>query len=191
VWSEKPLLISSSFKYVVDWSRDGTSVLFNQQDGASPVSSLWVLSTREQVPTQYLRTGFHLERARLSPDSRWVAYDSDESGRAEVYVQTYPDPGTRYQVSVAGGTRPRWATNGRELFYVAAAGTIMAAPIQLGRSNAIGTAKALFSLSAKDDSDLEYEVAPDGQRLLITTVIRPPVRSPITVVMNWSAGLTK
>ena len=157
------------------------------------VDNLWTLPLDGSgVPQRYLSSEFNKAEARFSPNARWVAYQSNESGIDQVFVQSFPDPATRYQVSSAGGTRPRWRHDGKELFYLSPDGTLMAVTIRSNGGLEVGTPTMLFRTSTtKDAPAVNFEVAPDGQRFLIAEVVSQPSRSPITVQLNWNPFLKK
>ena len=129
----------------------------------------------------------------LSPDGRWLAYASDESGRYEVYVQSFPGGGGKRQVSTGGGNGPRWRRDGRELFYYAADGKLMAAQVRSGESFEAGAAVSLFEFRAGTlrSTFAPYAVTADGQRFLINAVVETEPNAPLTVVVNWAAGVKK
>ena len=112
-----------------DWSRDGRIVLFNSRDPKSG-SDIWALPL-DGKPFPIVQTAFDEQAAQFAPDGHWIAYQSNESGVAEVYVRPFPGPGERFAVSIGGGTQVRWGRDGKELFYVARDGQLMAVPIQL------------------------------------------------------------
>jgi len=184
---DEPLVISDTGKFLLDWSSDGAFLLFSEQEGAEGIGNLWVLSLDgKSAPRPYLRTRFHKSEARFSPDAHWVAYQSDEAGRQEIYIQSFPHAVTRYQVSTTGGTVPRWRPDGKELFYLAPDATMMAATVTTTIPLKIGTPSPLFSIpSTTLLSEGSFEVAPDGQRFLIADLVEA-VRTPITVVLNWA-----
>ena len=126
----------------------------------------------------------------FSPDGRWVAYQSDESGRYEIYVRAFPGPGGQWQISTAGGIQPRWRPGGRELYYIAPDGTLMAAPVGVnGATIEAGRPVALFRTRIVGVGDIglgtNYDVSRDG-RFLINTVIDDAAVSPITILQNWT-----
>lgn len=133
---------------------------------------------------------------RFSPDGRWIAYLSDESGRPEVFVSPFPGPGPRVRISTAGGTQPRWRADGRELLYISASDNkLMAAAVNgTGSAFAVGTITALFDVSrragARNPYSYQYDVMPDGKRFLFNYIVRQQeLNTPITIVTNWDAAL--
>ena len=131
--------------------------------------------------------------AQFSPDGRWLAYESDESGRSEVYLRPFPGPGTRTQVSTGGGAQVRWRRDGRELFYVDLNGGLTAVPIgPSSRSDTleVGAPALLFraplSEAVPRASGPLYMVSRDGQRFLIDAVVDDEGLSPISVILNWT-----
>ncbi len=132
---------------------------------------------------------------QLSPDGRWVAYASDESGRAEVYVQTFPASGGKWQISTGGGDAPQWRRDGRELFYLSPDKTLMAVAIAAGDTLEPGSPVALFPTRVPTGSltsDRNHlVVAADGQRFLVNNLIDEGNPSPITFVLNWAANLKR
>ena len=135
---------------------------------------------------------------QFSPDGRWVAYQSDETKPAQIYVQPFWGPGGKWQVSTAGGSQPRWRRDGNELFYVAADNRLMAVPIAVGADPStlkVGAAVPLFrtrlaSGTSINPSEPQYAVASDGRRFLMNLSVEGAA-SPITVVLNWDAALKK
>ncbi|HEV2201501.1 MAG TPA: hypothetical protein VGR73_16905 [Bryobacteraceae bacterium] len=136
---------------------------------------------------------------QLSPDSRWMAFTSDRSGRREVYVRPFPPGDGEWTISIAGGEQPRWRGDGKELFFVAADGKMMAVPVKAVAgtkpSFEAGTPVALFDAhmaQASINNLIEYDVTADGKRFLITTASGAGAASPpLTVVTNWNAEVKK
>jgi Tol biopolymer transport system component len=138
-----------------------------------------------------MQTSFSESVAAFSPDNRWVAYASDESGRNEVYVAPFPGPGGKWQVSTAGGNWPRWRRDGREIFYMAPDNRLMVATVDgQGSGFQISAVQALFETRARINQRAMYDVTPDGQSFLINTIVEQAVQ-PITLVVNWPALLKK
>ena len=191
---EEPLFTFDRPAALADWSRDGRFLVFTMR-GEKSLSDLWVLPLSDnRRPAPFLETAFNKTQAQISPDGRWIAYTSYESGGDEVYVQGFPTPGSKRQVSTAGGVQPRWRSDGKELFYLAPDQRLMAVPVASGAALEIGAAAPLFKTrlipqgSQSIGLSTRYAVSPDGQRFLC---IVPPDDSgpPITVVLNWMAAL--
>jgi len=135
----------------------------------------------------FITTPLDERRARLSPDGRWLAYDADPSGLAEVFVQPFPGPGGKWQVSTAGGTQAAWRSDGKEMYYLAPDRTLMAAPVEAkGNSFAVGTPKPLFRCDLPVRSGrLRFSPNPDGQGFIMATAARDVSSPPIQVIVNW------
>ncbi len=131
---------------------------------------------------------FNEQDGVFSPDGRWVAYVSDESGRNEVYVQAFPLSGAKWQISTGGGAEPDWRKDGTEIFYLAADRNLMAVPIKLGATLDAGVPRTLFPIPMTQGSHT-FAVANDGQRFLVRASARSDRTGPITVVLNWQAGV--
>jgi serine/threonine protein kinase/Tol biopolymer transport system component len=179
---------------LTDWSRDRRRLLF-QTRGEGNQDDVWVLPLDPgQAAFPYLRTRFSERQARFSPDGRWVAYCSDESGRPEVYVQPLPSTGAKWQISNDGGHEPSWRRDGRELFYLSSDRRLMAVPVRLAADVTVGAASELFRVprDAPFDSRISYAPAADGQRFLVNVAAPDRVRLPMfetRVVVNWPATL--
>ena len=184
-----------------DWSPDGQFVIYSRRDPRSQ----WDLWLKPMSPegsrteTPFLSTAANEHLAQFSPDGRWVAYVSDESGTNEVYVESFPKRGTREQMSNGGGSQPRWKADGRELFYLSADGHLMSVAVNPGTRLEPGKPSILFKSRIFDVFGAEnngynwnYAVAPDGNRFLITTVTDESATIPTTtVVLNWLARLRR
>jgi WD40-like Beta Propeller Repeat len=143
------------------------------------------LSSGSALP--FAQTRFDEREAHFSPDSRWIAYASNETGRSEVYVQSFPPSGFKMRVSSEGGREPRWREDGRELFYLAADGFLMSVPVTAGRGLEAGIASPLFDTpwdSWNLANTLMYDVSSDGQRFLFAC-IGDDAEPAITVIFNW------
>jgi Tol biopolymer transport system component len=195
--SEQRVTESPNAQYPADWSRDARLLLY-YEIAPDTQRDLWVLPvTPDGQPEAgakarpYLRTRFNEWGGRFSPERspRWVAYSSDESGRDEVYVQGFPEPRGKFQISTGGGQYPEWSNDGRELYYVSADGKLMAAGVKLGAdSPAPSTPRELFALAARANAS-PYSVAPDGKRFLVAAPVGGA--QPLEVVVNWTALLKK
>jgi dipeptidyl aminopeptidase/acylaminoacyl peptidase len=158
-------------------------------DRADTRQDVWVLPLQPKgEPIPIARTNANESRPRFSPDGRWIAYESDESGRNEVYVQPIPPTGGKSQVSTKGGTFPIW--RGRELFFVDDQNTVVAVPVAAsGTTVSFGPPSSLFSMQrAMGFSGMTYDVTEDGRTFLVRTLLDPP-RQPIWVMLNWPARL--
>ena len=188
---ERMLPVKRDFGSLVldHWSSDGRYLLFELFDHSTVIRDLWFMQVAaDEQPRVFLRTLFNKIDAQFSPDGRWVAYASDDSGTFEVYVQSFPDPRRKWQVSTNSGKRPRWRRDGRELFYLTASDTLMAVPIDSGTAFSAGTPKALFeSPNAGKGIKSRYDVDPGGERFLFDAVAQGATPPAITVVLNWTA----
>jgi Tol biopolymer transport system component len=193
---EERLLKSSLVQHPTDWSRDGRFVAFSMLDRKTQWD-LWMLpmnsqtASGERVPVPLLQTPFNEYNGRLSPDGRWMAYQSDESGVWEIYVREVATSteSARRQLSMDGGVWPVWRRDGRELFYMAADGTLMTVAVKLGRDLESSAPRALFKTKVAElwNPIRNYSVARDGQRFLINTRVDEASSPPITVTLNWPA----
>jgi hypothetical protein len=172
-----------------DWSRDSKYILFAKEN------ELWFLSWPERVAKRLLQGKWTVRNAQFSPDGRWMAYASNETGRMEIYVSTFPSGSGKWQVSSAGGQEPRWRQDGKELFYVSADGKMMAVPVKTGASFEAGSPVALFQahrrqpISAQDV--FSYDVSGDGQRFLIITKLDEANAPPLSIALNWASEMEK
>jgi dipeptidyl aminopeptidase/acylaminoacyl peptidase len=183
-----------------DTTRDGRLLLY-QIPGPKTDQDLWFApqpsdgSVVDAKPYPYLHSEFDEKHGRFSPDGRWVAYTSNESGRDEVYVQSVPLSGAKFQISSGGGIEPHWRKDGTELFYIAEDRALMAVPVKPASSPAeplqIGQPQRLLSVPLLDTFIVgrTYEVSNDGQRFLLRTPASGATAPPLTVVLDWQAQL--
>ena len=202
VGSEELLLESAQEKDPSGWSRDGRFLLYQSSDPQGSLD-IWVLPMEgDRKPFPFLKTNFDERRGQFSPDGRWVAYYSNESGRYEVYVRPFNGPSSasgggasgQWQVSTSGGTFARWGPDGKELYYIAPDGKLMAVPVSaIGATFQPGTPVALFQTrivgGGIPNSGVQYDVSRDG-RFLINTVLEDAA-SPITLLQNWNPEAKK
>jgi len=176
------------------WTPDGASILYTRHSGGG--RDLWLLTLdgwrAEALP---VNTSFDEWQGRISPDGRWIAYVSDETGKDAVYVAAFPSGRGKRAVSVGGGTSPQWRGDGRELFYVSDAYGMMAVPITIiGTTVGVGQPVELFRINQPADLEgrhdaILYRANSDGQRFLIATKAPAADRPPIHVILNWTALL--
>jgi len=181
------LLVKGPFATPTSWSHDGKWLLYQAVDPRSGVD-MWVMPmTGERKPQVVLQTQFNEGRARFSPDGRWIAYQSDESGRFEVYVVSFQGSAGKWQISTDGGGDPAWSADGRELFYLSRDQKLMSVPVTPGATFGVGTPQALFSIAPENGTRRNvYEVTPDGKRFLFV-LPSGDAGTPITAVVNWRA----
>ena len=172
-----------------DWSRDGKYILEEQAGDPKTGYDIWVLPLfGDRKPYPYLHTEFNERWAKLSPNGQWLVYVSDESKRYEVYVQTFPNSGGKWQVSTNGGSLPVWSRDGKELYFIGANQKLMAVDVKSGAKFEAGIPKPLFEVRINGDG--WYDVSKDG-RFLFPSQIEQAATAPLTVVINWTAGLKK
>jgi Tol biopolymer transport system component len=187
-----PTTSFSGSLFLTDWSPDGTVCLVNVVDPKTD-GDLWVLSLDGQGrATPYLQTGARERDGNFSPDGRWVAYRSNETGRDEVYVQSFPHAGAKRRISTDGGTRPTWRPDGRELFFVGPTRELMAVPVSSTAANFVaGPPQELFKTPplGLDTASRQFAVSPDGQRFLMN-VLQPELQPTVVVALNRPANGT-
>jgi Tol biopolymer transport system component len=182
---------------VWDWSRDGRALLVGRTH-ADTRDDLWIQPPTEgAVARPYVTTAFNQTFGVFSPDGRWVAYASDESGKFDIYLDSFPKPGTRVRVTTAGGTEPRWNREGTELYFRRGSEVHSVALTSRRSSPDVSRAEAealevsamnrLFDAGAAVRS---YDVSPDGRRFLINLPASSATRSPITIVHHWLPNLS-
>lgn len=190
---EEPLVMSEEQKTPGDWSLDGRFVAYSIER-AETLGDVWVTpleGARQPIPIA--RTKFNERRPRFSPDGRFIAYESDESGGSEVYVQPFPPTGGKWQVSVGGGNESSWRVDGRELYYVNAAGMLLAVPVTLSSNGfSAGAPVQLFDVGRRGGvgGTSRYEGARDGRRFLVREIV-DPAPQPLLVILNWPARLKR
>jgi Tol biopolymer transport system component len=174
-------------KYPSDVSADGRFLLYTRAIGNY---DLWYVAlVGDRTPRPFLETTFDERDGQFSPDGKWVAYQSNESGHDEIYLKPFPGPGDRIQVSAGGGQQVRWGHRGAELFYVAADQNMTSVPVTFAADGAVALGRRVALFRTEFDTTLrlrqQYVVSADGQRFLInapTDAIDPPS---ITLILNW------
>ena len=168
-----------------DVSADGRLLLYTVNTGTT--SEIWsVPLAGDRTPHPFVKSNFNARDGQFSPDGKWVAYQSDESGRNEIYLQPFPGPGERIQVSAGGGTQVRWGRRSAEVFYIAADRRLTAVPVtHRGKRRRCHSARRsrCFRCSAIAQLGLQYAVSADGQRFLLNNQSADPPS--ITMILNW------
>ncbi|MGH2567608.1 MAG: hypothetical protein ACRDGA_04665, partial [Bacteroidota bacterium] len=196
--SEEILLESNDDKRATSWSLDNKFLAYTTLGNPKTLADMWVLplnvqkaeSDRKQI--LFLQTEFVETLGAFSPDGKWIAYQSNESGKSQVYVRPFPGPGGKYQISTTGGTRAKWRKDGKELFYLSDDNKLMAAEVKpAGTTFEVVQVRPLFTTSPFLGGGV-YDVTADGQRFLVnTTGAGEELSSPITLVVNWDAEAKK
>jgi DNA-binding winged helix-turn-helix (wHTH) protein/Tol biopolymer transport system component len=189
------LVRSRENKMVNDWTRDGGALVYASTNPGTK-ADLWILPLTggAREPRPFLQTPANELQAQLSPDNRWIAYASDETGTFEVYLQSFPDAGGKQTVSVGGGTEPHWRADGRELYYVGADGAIMAVGVGAGPRPQLARPTKLFRLPEPMTRGLyvnNYDVSADGERFLLNAPDPKGAGRAITLVVNWPTLLAR
>jgi Tol biopolymer transport system component len=195
---EEPIFQNKAPAAVTQWSPDGRFLIYSD-----PANSFDVIALsnprgggeRKAIPVASSETYSEMH-GQVSPDSRWIAYDSNESGRFEVYVRPFPPGdgrGAKSVVSSNGGLQPRWRAEGRELFYVSIDGRMMAVDVKTAPRFDAGTPRALFSTPAMNlrGQLFQYDVTRDGKRFFIIGPSSSSASRPTTIVLNWQVGLKR
>ena len=175
-----------------DWAQApaGQFILYPDRTAATGSDLMLLPLQGDRRPRPWLRTKFDESDARVSPDGRWVAYVSTESGRRDVYVHPFDGTAEAIQISTSGGITPRWRRDGRELYYLAPGGNMMAVAVQDGAGLHVGTPAHLFHVEVARDDFGQYDVSPDGQRFLVNTAAGSQAAA-VTVDVNWTAAFGK
>jgi eukaryotic-like serine/threonine-protein kinase len=172
-----------------DWSRDGKFLLLMKN------AELWYLSYSDSQLKPFLQPKATIRNAQFSPDGKWVAYSSNETGSSEVYVSAFPNPLSKRQISRGGGQEPRWRGDGKELFYLSSDAKLMAVPVKAGTTFEAGPAETLFQTHARQligvMDAFSYDVSRDGQKFLINVKVDEPVSAPLSIVLNWASEMEK
>jgi eukaryotic-like serine/threonine-protein kinase len=201
VTPEEPLLKSDSANGVSSWSRDGQFVVYDSLAGKA-FTDVWLLPmTGQRKSLPFLTTPANEGQAEFSPDGRWIAYTSNESGRPDIYVQPYPATGGKWLVSTGGGVEPHWRADGKELYYVSDPGNQRLVAVDVKTEGAMfqeGVPKTLFPVIGINAfapgpafSSGSYAASADGQKFLVAIRSAAQNADPLTVVLNWTAGLKK
>jgi eukaryotic-like serine/threonine-protein kinase len=195
---EEQLLSSAADIAPRSWSADGRFIVFRSL-GKKRTTEVWVLPLiGDRKPIALLQSDdFYQSGPMLSPDGRWMAVYSNESGRYEVYIHSFQKPASKWQVSTKGGIDVAWSHDGKELFYLGFDGQLMAVAVKGDSALDVGTPRALFETHMLGATRIimgfrnQYDVAPDGQRFLLNVPVWEESSSPINVVLNWPSLLKK
>ena len=188
--------ISAGIVTANGWSPDSRFMLYTAAENLTTRSDLWVLPSEGRKPVPFVRTAFDEDQGRFSPNGRWIAYVSNETGANEVYVRAFTTDfrggaagtGGSRLISRGGGSAPRWRGDGREMFYLAPDGKMMAAEVSAGPEFRAGAPTPLFQIPS---GAMVGDVSADGKRFLLVIPAGPSATPPFTVVLNWTAGLKK
>lgn len=176
--------------HVSDWSRDGRALTWTEFNPSSG-GEIRVVALDGSGATRTLVSGpFDVRGAVFSPDGQWIAYTSNESGRDEVYVQPYPGPGSKRQISMGGGQEPVWSRTGKNIFF-RGQGRVMTVDVRTSPTFALSPPRTLFLdiYLTEHRADRNYDVSADGQRLLMLKPARPFPLAELSVVLNWTTML--
>ncbi len=180
------MILDSGMLGIWAWSPDGRNVLYGR------LQDIWILPTLEnRQPVRLLENDYFERGVQFSPDGRWISYTSNETGRHQIYVQSFPPSGGKWQISTNGGTKARWRKDSKELFYIAPDRTLMS--VQLASDDKTfehSAPEPLFETRAVG-SGFTYAVSPNGERFLMNTEVGDSEPSPIVVVINWTGELQK
>jgi Tol biopolymer transport system component len=193
VGQDEPLLKSGILKVPTHWSLDGRFIVYYQVDPKTK-RDVWVLPLEgDRKPFPFLQTEANETGGHLSPDGKWMAYSSDESGGYEIYVQSFHRGGGKRQVSTKGGVGPHWRRDGKELFYYSGDGKLMSVEVKTGASFEASVPGALFEFRSGNGLVVvaPYAVSADGQRFLLNTLVDESGGAPFTVVVNWATEMKK
>jgi len=195
--NDEALLKSGEPNGPQDWSPDGKFILYGVLSPKTNLDLRLLPLFGDQKPTPFIQTEFAEFQGRFSPDGRWVAYASNESGSYQVYVQSFPSSGGKWQVSTNGGAQPQWRRDSKELFFLSPDRKLMAVEVNgAGPTFVPGVPTALFDAHVSaifpgTGGATYYAVPGDGQRFLVNTLVGDSTPVPFTIVMNWTAGLKR
>jgi Tol biopolymer transport system component len=182
--NEELLVESTENKFTQDWSSDGRFLLY-ATSSAKTASDLWALTLADKKSFPIVSTNADEADGRFSPDGKWIVFDSNETGRYEIYIQPFPGPAAKSApISTNGGTLPQWSRDGKEIFFLGLDNRLMAVPVTLRSNGTVesGTPTALFHMRPRS----EFEASQDG-RFLVRAPTEDASSTPITVVLNWAS----
>jgi len=198
VTGEEVVLSSSLNKFVDGWTPDGRFLIY-EVTGPDQSWDLWLLPVvgkgEKAEPKPFLTTPANETHSAISPDAKWLAYASDESGRSEVYVQTFPAPGGKFQISTEGGDQPLWSNDGKEIYFLSEDRVLTAVSVSTGPSFEAGVPKPLFKARvptlAPTGARIMYMVSADGLRFLVASFTENAVGEPMRLILNWPSELKR
>ena len=194
--NEEKLYENDLSKMTTSWSPDGRYIAYNVLSADKRRVEIWMLPmVGEHKPFPFLQAGYNVGQGRFSRDGKWLAYVTDETGRANVYVTPFPDGKGKWQVSADGGSMVRWRGDGKELYYLNGTGDLMAVEVNgSGQEFRIGPPQRLFHMELKTgpsrydlsstSEQIGYDVMPDGKQFIVTSPVAGSA-SPVTMVTNW------
>ncbi|HEY6122690.1 MAG TPA: protein kinase [Pyrinomonadaceae bacterium] len=192
---EEPLVSSAELKYNPNWSSNGQFIIYSQLNPKTNVDLYLLTLSGEKKSTSLLESNFIDAQAAFSPNGRWIAYISNETGQFEVYVDSFPATGAKLAISIGGGSQPQWRADGRELYYYAADRKLVAVEVNGdGPTFKVGEVRPLFEIPTIDQSfpgNGYYAVTHDGKRFLVSSLPNVTDRQQINVIVNWMAELKK
>jgi len=192
--AEQVLFESNENKFAMGFSGDGRYLLY-RNTGPNTDWDLWALPlTGDKKPFPVVQSPAQEMIGEFSADGKWVAYQTNESGQFEIYVQSFPEPTTRMQISTAGGSQPRWRRDGRELFFIGLDGRLMSTSIAVNANHFLdaGTPVPLFAThtaggAVPSPQKQQYAVSADGQRFLLNAIPEDAVSAAVSLILNWRA----
>jgi serine/threonine protein kinase/Tol biopolymer transport system component len=193
--NEELLVKSEGHKFACDWSPDGRYILY-EESSANALVDLWALPLfGDQKPFSIVQTNFNETQGRFSPDGRFMAYVSNESGTAQIYVQNFPPSGGKWMVSINGGSQPKWRRDGKELFFISADSKLMLVQVKSDGANfEAGTPQPLFEAHITAGPPIvgsNYAISKDGQRFLLNVLAEDSSPDPAVFVQNWTTALKR
>lgn len=192
---DEELLLSSSLpKNVEDWSRDGRFLIYNRTVSGSGVR-LWIFSFETRQSQPFFESRFSQDQAKFAPNGKWIAYRSNETGRSEIYVQTFgPGPRGKWVVSTAGGEEPQWRADGKELFYATPQSPDRIMAVDVTEKNGAfvpGIPHALFEVRLSGNGRTRWVVTPDGKKFLVMQAEEQKPATSLNIILNWPSLLKK
>jgi Tol biopolymer transport system component len=189
--TDEVVLADPEANYLISLSQDGGTGAVITNNGAKKTGwDIWILDLATGKSRVFLETPFNELTPALSADAQLVAYFSNESGQNEVYVQSLGGDGGKWQISTAGGTRPRWSRDNDEIIFQSPDDKLMAVDVKTKPVFAASVPRLLFDPKIRQISGMQYALAPDGKRILVNRPIEQAVITPVTLVQNWTRGLS-